>query len=228
MRTLSIKNIDISFDNPKGDKHVLFRNFSQEFTSGIYTLLGESGCGKTTLMRAIEGFQKINSGSITLDGKLIDLTCSDTYMMHQHYANFSWLTVEKNLYMAYKARGIKITDKERNEVNTFLKCVGLEEEAHKKVGTFAGEISGGQSQRLAFILGIAFRPKVYMLDEPTSALDRKNAQIISDILQGYQRKMDAIIIVITHDIPFAKSLNATEIVLTEERRKTDFKLEVYK
>jgi len=226
MRTLSLKHIDISFDNPKGDKHVLFRNFSQEFNSGIYTLLGESGCGKTTLMRAIEGFQKIDSGTIFLDGKMLDITSADTYMMHQHHANYPWLTVEDNVYMSYKAKGIKITSKERTEVNTLLKYVGLEDEAHKKVGTFAGEISGGQSQRLAFILGIAFRPKVYLLDEPTSALDNRNSQIISDILRGYQRKMDAIIIVITHDIPFAKSLDATEIVLTEERRKTELKLEV--
>lgn len=218
MSTLSLRNICISFENAKGERNVLFRNFSQEFTPGIYTLLGESGCGKTTLIRAIDGFQQIDSGTILLDGKSIGLECADTYIMHQHYADYPWLSVEKNVHMAYKARRIKVTEKERKEVASLLKSVGLEDQAHKRVGTFASEISGGQSQRLSFVLGLAFHPKVYMLDEPTSALDSKNAQVVSALLQDYQRRNNAIVIVITHDIPFAKSLNATEIRLTEQRR----------
>jgi ABC-type nitrate/sulfonate/bicarbonate transport system ATPase subunit len=217
MTVLSLKNIEISFEKQK-KRNIIFRNFSQEFTSGIYTLAGESGCGKTTLMRAIAGLQEIDSGSITLNEKKVCLKKQEIYMMHQHYEDFPWLSVKKNVYMAYKARHINITDKERKETEYLLKRVGLEDQAEKKVGSFASEISGGQSQRLSFIMGLAFHPKVYMLDEPTSALDNKNIQIISSMLQEYQARNDAIIIVITHDNVFAKYLNSTKIMLTEQRR----------
>ena len=102
-----------------------------------------------------------------------------------------------------------------------LELLGLKEHANKKVGEFNSEISGGQSQRLSFAIGLAMKPKVWLLDEPTSALDSENMDKIATILKNYQKNTQAIIIAITHDLNFAKRLNSTEIKLDENIRITE-------
>lgn len=220
MSNLKLDNLTISYTQPDGKNNVIYQNFTKEFGPGIYTLLGESGCGKSTLMRAIAGLKDIDKGQILLDGKVLTKANPEVYMLHQHYTDFPWCSVYKNVMMAYKAKKIKITSKEKKEAMDILNLLGLADHANKKVGEFNSEISGGQSQRLSFAIGLALKPKVWLLDEPTSALDSENMVKIATILKNYQKNTQAIIIAITHDLKFAKELQSTEIRLDESIRIT--------
>lgn len=211
MSKLKLENLTISYMQPDGSRNIIYQNFTKEFETGIYTLLGESGCGKTTLMRAIAGLKEYEKGQILLDDKLLKKANPDVYMLHQHYADFPWCSVYKNVLMAYKAKKMRITAKEKEEAMRILELLGLKEHANKKVGEFNSEISGGQSQRLSFAVGLALQPKIWLLDEPTSALDSENMKKIASILKEYQKNMQAIVIAITHDLNFAKELNSIEI-----------------
>lgn len=218
MSNLKLDRLTISYVQPDGSTNTIYKNFSKEFVPGIYTLLGESGCGKSTLMRAIAGLKECEAGQVLLDGKVLKKANPEVYMLHQHYTDFPWCSVYKNVLMAYKAKKIKITGKEKKEAMQILELLGLKEQANKKVGEFNSEVSGGQSQRLSFAIGLAMKPKVWLLDEPTSALDRENMIKVANILKNYQKNTQAIIIAITHDTNFAKELNSTEIVLDKSIR----------
>lgn len=213
---LSICNLGIAFMSD-GKEDVLYKNFSYEFVPGIYTLIGESGCGKSTLMRAIVNLQSY-SGQILLNGAPIGLSSHNAYMLHQHYADFPWCTVLQNVLMAYKAQRVKITKERITEATNILKTLGLGEHLSKKTGKFASEISGGQSQRVSLAVGFACRPKIFLLDEPTSALDRQNTLLVEEMLIDYQNKMNAIIIIITHDPKVPDELGARKLMMSKDFR----------
>jgi len=174
----------------------------------IAVLLGQSGTGKSTLLRVLNNLEKPDSGTIELDEKAIDLeqvTKNHTIgMVFQHFNLFEHLTVEENITLALE----KVAGKTHQDAviiaQDLLTHYGLKD----KGNLYVSQLSGGQRQRLAIARTLALKPEVICLDEPTSALDplltTHVANTIQDLAaQGY------IVLVASHDVGLLEKLNCT-------------------
>lgn len=199
------------WEDPNATPLIRFENVTKRFgdftavdnlTLDIYekeffALLGASGCGKTTLMRMLAGFEKPTEGRITLGGQdiaPIPANKRPVNMMFQSYALFPHLTVEDNI-----AFGLKRSDMPKSEisgrVDEMLGLVQLRQFAKRK----PHQISGGQRQRVALGRSLAKNPKVLLLDEPLAALDKKLRQETQFELMDIQEKLGTTFMIVTHD-----------------------------
>jgi putrescine transport system ATP-binding protein len=181
------------------------KNVSLDIAKGeLFALLGGSGCGKTTLLRMLAGFETPTSGRIYIDGK--DMTDVPPYerpvnMMFQSYALFPHMTVEKNV--GYGLKHEKLTDAERKDrVKEMLSLVQLSDLGHRK----PHQLSGGQRQRVALARSLAKHPKVLLLDEPLGALDKKLREHTQFEIANIQYKTGITFVVVTHDQEEAMTL----------------------
>lgn len=181
----------------------------------IFSLLGGSGCGKTTLLRVLAGFESPTEGRVFIDGQ--DMTDLPPYerpvnMMFQSYALFPHMTVEKNV--AYGLKHEDMTAAQRAErVREMLDLVQLTEFAHRK----PHQISGGQRQRVALARALAKQPKLLLLDEPLAALDKKLREHTQFELMEIQEKTGTTFIVVTHDQEEAMTLSSRLAVMDKGR-----------
>ena len=170
----------------------------------IFCLLGASGCGKTTLLRMLGGFEIPTSGRIFIDGE--DMTGVPPYerlvnMMFQSYALFPHMTVEQNVAFGLKQDGVpkaEIVDR----VATMRDLVKLGGLGKRK----PHQLSGGQKQRVALARSLVKRPKLLLLDEPLGALDKKLREHTQFELVSLQDKLGVTFIVVTHDQEEAMTL----------------------
>jgi len=170
----------------------------------IFCLLGASGCGKTTLLRMLGGFEIPTSGRIFIDGE--DMTGVPPYerpvnMMFQSYALFPHMSVEQNVAFGLKQDGVpkaEIVDR----VATMLELVKLGGLGKRK----PHQLSGGQKQRVALARSLVKRPKLLLLDEPLGALDKKLREHTQFELVSLQDKLGVTFIVVTHDQEEAMTL----------------------
>ncbi|MVW80546.1 ABC transporter ATP-binding protein [Bordetella sp. 02P26C-1] len=169
---LELDRIHLAYDTPRGPKPVV-DELSLTLPSGhIGCLLGQSGCGKTTILRAIAGFEPVRGGHIALDGNIIsspDVQVAPEHrrvgMMFQDYALFPHLTAAQNV--AFGLRKLMKKAERAERVQEMLALVGLEAAAD----SYPHEMSGGQQQRVALARALAPSPDLLLLDEPFSNLD---------------------------------------------------------
>ena len=179
----------------------------------LFALLGGSGCGKTTLLRMLAGFESPTSGKIFIDGQ--DMAGVPPFerpvnMMFQSYALFPHMSVEKNV--GYGLKHLEMSDKERaDRVREMLDLVQLTPLAGRK----PHQISGGQRQRVALARALACHPKVLLLDEPLGALDKKLREHTQFELANIQYKTGITFVVVTHDQEEAMTL-ATRIAVMDK------------
>ena len=183
----------------------------------LFCLLGGSGCGKTTLLRMLAGFEDPSSGKLFID--CVDMTDIPPYerpvnMMFQSYALFPHMTVEQNVAFGLKQDGLP-KDEVRTRVDDMLKLVRLSQFGQRK----PHQLSGGQRQRVALARSLVKRPKLLLLDEPLGALDKKLREHTQFELVNLQEQLGVTFVVVTHDQEEAMTLssrigvmNAGEIV----------------
>jgi putrescine transport system ATP-binding protein len=163
----------------------------------FFSLLGGSGCGKTTLLRILGGFEQPSHGRILIDG--VDITKLPPYkrpinMMFQSYALFPHLTVEDNV--AFGLRQESLSKKEIiNRSDHYLELVDMIDLRHRK----PDQLSGGQRQRVALARCLAKQPRVLLLDEPMTALDKRLREKTQFQLVNIQEKVGITFIMVTHD-----------------------------
>lgn len=179
------------------------------------TFLGSSGCGKTTTLRMIAGFEDPTDGSILIGGRHVEHlppNKRDVNTVFQNYALFPHLTVRQNIAFGLKIQKVpKAEIKER--VDRIIKLVKLEEHADKA----PDQLSGGQKQRVAIARAIVNNPKVLLLDEPLGALDMKLRKEMQLELKALQRQLQITFIYVTHDQEEALTMSDRIAVMNRGR-----------
>ncbi|MFO0993610.1 MAG: ABC transporter ATP-binding protein [Hyphomicrobiales bacterium] len=202
-------------------------NVSLDIYKGeLFALLGGSGCGKTTLLRMLAGFEQPTKGRVFIDGQ--DMTDIPPYerpvnMMFQSYALFPHMSVEKNV--GYGLKHETMSDAQRKDrVKAMLDLVQLTPLAQRK----PHQLSGGQRQRVALARALARQPKLLLLDEPLGALDKKLREQTQFEIMNIQEKTGITFVVVTHDQEEAMTL-ATRIAVMDkgEIRQTGTPTDIY-
>src|ERR1700679_155558 len=197
---VEVERVSKSFGSFKAVDDVSLKIYKGE----IFCLLGASGCGKTTLLRILGGFETPSAGRILIDGE--DMTGVPPYerpvnMMFQSYALFPHMNVEQNV--AFGLKQDRLPKHEIQErVATMLDLVKMGEFARRK----PHQLSGGQRQRVALARSLVKRPKLLLLDEPLGALDKKLREHTQFELISLQDKLGVTFVVVTHDQEEAMTL----------------------
>lgn len=173
----------------------LLAGFNYQFDDNkIYGVLGESGIGKTTLLRTISGLIKPLQGEVIIDGvKNSKPNKNGIYMMHQNYTSFDWMTCLDNVLIAKKIKG-SVTENDKNNALKMLQLVKLDKHSHK----YPKQLSGGMRQRLALARTLFMQPKIILMDEPLSALDSVTRVEMQDLILKMHKSIKNTIIIVTH------------------------------
>jgi spermidine/putrescine transport system ATP-binding protein len=206
---ISIFQVEKHFDH-----HVVIEPLSLDIQSGEFlTILGPSGCGKTTLLRMIAGFEEPSSGTIKLDGLVINNLPPykrDMNLVFQHYALFPHMNVEKNIQFGLKMKGVNCKD-QKARIDEALRLTHLTDFRNRK----PKQLSGGQQQRVAIARAIVNNPKVLLLDEPLGALDFNLRKELQRELKNLQKKLGITFIYVTHDQEEALTMSDRIVVMNK-------------
>lgn len=206
---LELKDIRKSFDTAEVLKGISLSVEEGEFI----TILGSSGCGKTTTLRIIAGLEDVDEGSVFLKGEdvsWLEPNQRNVNTIFQNYALFPHMTVEANVGYGLRIKGVpKAEIKER--VKNILQMVQMEGYEKRK----STELSGGQKQRVAIARAVINNPSILLLDEPLGALDLQLRRQMQTELKGLQKKLHMTFIYITHDQEEAAAMSDRIVVMNE-------------
>lgn len=205
------KNITKSY----GEKNIL-KDFSLNIKKGEFlTIIGSSGCGKTTILKMINGLIKPNKGNVFVDGKdiskinLIQMRRKIGYVV-QDVGLFPHMKIKNNI--SYTLNLEKKENKEEifSKVKKLVKIVGLDEEI---INRYPNELSGGQRQRVGIARALVGEPDIILMDEPFGAVDEITRKLLQDEIYKIYKKYNVTIVFITHDISEALKLGTRVIVM---------------
>ena len=204
---LSLENIEKSFDGEE-----VLKNISLDIGRGEFvTLLGSSGCGKTTTIRIVAGLLTPDSGKVVLNGKDITMLAPekrDVNTVFQNYALFPHMNVEKNIGYGLKLKKMPANEI-KAEVEKALSLVQLEGFEKRN----PSQLSGGQKQRVAIARAIVNKPSVLLLDEPLGALDLMLRRQMQTELKKLQKALGITFIYLTHDQEEALNMSSRIVVM---------------
>ena len=162
---------------------------------GVLALIGASGCGKTTLLNILAGFDVPDAGTVTLEGRPCGGPGPDRAVVFQEPALFPWLTALENVEIGLEAAGVP-PDARRARALDMLALTGLS----GREGQIPAELSGGQKQRVALARVLALSPPVLLMDEPFAALDAITREQMQSLLMALHARIGMGIVLVTHDV----------------------------
>jgi nitrate/nitrite transport system ATP-binding protein len=209
---LDITGCGIEFNTPKGSFRAL-RDVNLKIQKGEYiSLIGHSGCGKSTVLNIVAGLLQATEGGVVLNGKEVREPGPERAVVFQNHSLLPWLTAYQNVELAvktvFKGRKSKAEMKEWIEHN--LELVHMSHALHKR----PDEISGGMKQRVGIARALAMEPDVLLMDEPFGALDALTRAHLQDSLMEIQKDLNNTVIMITHDVDEAVLLSDRIVMMT--------------
>jgi nitrate/nitrite transport system ATP-binding protein len=213
--SIEIKDITISFKSSGKGTFTAVENINLTIQKGeIVSIIGHSGCGKSTIMNAVSGMVKPSAGEVLVNGKKVTGPGPDRGIVFQNYSLLPWLTVYQNVYEAVDAVMPKKTKAEKRELVDYnLKMVNLYQHKDK----LPSQLSGGMKQRTAIARAFSINPSVLLLDEPFGALDAltKGTMHIELLKLWNLDNRNKTIVMVTHDIEEAIFLSDRVVVMND-------------
>ena len=211
---LSVENVSKTFrvrGGPYTEDHLLpvLRQISFDVREGdIVSLIGESGCGKTTLLRIVQGLIRLDAGVIKVDGKAVTGPGRDRGFVFQQASLLPWRSARANIEFGLELQGVPSAER-RERAQALLELVGLGHAGEQ----FPHQLSGGMQQRIGLARALAIDPAILLMDEPFSALDAQTREVLQDELLRIQRETGTTVLFVTHDLDEAIYLSNRVVVL---------------
>ena len=206
---IELKQVYKAFGSTK-----VLQDFNLSFEKGKFTtLLGASGCGKTTILRLIAGLEDLDQGQILCDGKDISRLPPQQRgvgIVFQSYALFPHLTVGENVAFGLKMKETHSSDI-AEKVSQALKMVELEGFEHRRIE----QLSGGQQQRVALARALVIAPQILLFDEPLSNLDTNLRRAMREMIRHLQQKLGITVLYVTHDQTEAFAISDAVVVMNQ-------------
>ena len=209
---LEISQVGIEFPTD-GEPFRALQNVNLSIQKGEFiSLIGHSGCGKSTVLNIIAGLYQATEGGIILEGREVNEPGPDRAVVFQNNALLPWLTVYQNVELAVKCvfKKTKTKAEIREWVEHNLRLVHMDHAMDKR----PGEISGGMKQRVGIARCLAMQPKVLLMDEPFGALDALTRAHLQDSLMEIQNQLGNTVVMITHDVDEAVLLSDRIVMMT--------------
>jgi NitT/TauT family transport system ATP-binding protein len=184
---------DVSFDVRQGE---------------VVSLIGESGCGKTTLLRIIQGLIRLDNGSILVDGVPVTKPGRDRGFVFQHASLLPWRNARHNVEFGLELQGVPAAER-ASRAQELLNLVGLGQAADQ----YPHQLSGGMQQRVGLARALAIDPAILLMDEPFSALDAQTREVLQDELLRIHAETAKTTLFVTHDLDEALYLSDRVVVL---------------
>lgn len=178
------------------------------YDNEVVSLIGESGCGKTTLLRIVQGLVRLDSGTILVDGKRAEGPGRDRGFVFQQATLLPWRTARQNIEFGLELQKVDRAARTRR-ARELLELVGLAAAGEQ----FPHQLSGGMQQRIGLARALAIDPAILLMDEPFSALDAQNREVLQQELLRIHRSTGKTILFVTHDLDEAIYLSDRIIVM---------------
>ncbi len=211
MNYLDISQVSMEFPSPSGPFKALDKVDLKIDKGEFVSLIGHSGCGKSTVLNVVAGLYEATGGGVILKGKEVSSPGPDRAVVFQNHSLFPWLTVYDNVRLAVDSTCQEKSKQQRHEWTLHnLNLVHMSHALNKR----PDEISGGMKQRVGIARALAMEPKVLLMDEPFGALDALTRAHMQDSLMEIQAELNNTVIMITHDVDEAVLLSDRIVMMS--------------
>ncbi|MEI6704790.1 MAG: ABC transporter ATP-binding protein [Deltaproteobacteria bacterium] len=214
MTKVELKNVSRVYLGQSGPVYGL-SGFDLSIREGEFVcIVGSSGCGKTTLLNIVAGFEPPDLGEVLIDGEKITGPGMNRFVMFQEHALFPWLNVSQNIMFGLKMAGIHKSER-RERAASLLKTVDLADFST----AWIHELSGGMKQRVALARALIMDPEILLMDEPFAALDSQTRDMLHEEVEQLWQRTRKTIIFVTHNVREAVRLGTRVILMTAKGGK---------